>query len=79
MTADSVEPIMPAPGSYRPGVVNVRLIGPADVVDAASASLDDFYGRMWQPGTRKPSRTSSEVLVYGTLVVPVPVPPGQRR
>lgn len=46
-------------------------------MSAAIASLGDFYGELWQPGTRKPSRTSSEVLVYGTLVVPLPVPPSR--
>ena len=76
--AESVDPVVPTPGSHRPGVVNVRLVGPADVVDAAIASLGDFYGELWQPGTRKPSRTSSEVLVYGTLIVAVPATPGGR-
>jgi hypothetical protein len=70
-----VAPIIPASGSHRPGVVNVRLVAPADVLDAAVASLSDFYGGFWQPGTRKPSRTSDEVLIYGTLIVAVPVPP----
>ncbi len=66
------EPIIPRPGSARPGVASLRINGPADVVDAALQSLADFYGELWQPGTRKPSRTSNDDLVYGTLIVPVP-------
>ena len=71
--SDTVEPIIPTPGTHRPGVANIRIVAPADVVDATIASLADFYGGFWQPGTRKPSRTSSDVLVYGTLIVPVPI------
>lgn len=66
------EPIIPRAGSARPGVANLRIIGPPDVVDATLQSLADFYGELWQPGTRKPSRTSNDDLVYGTLIVPVP-------
>ncbi len=59
--------------SHRPGVAQVRIIGPAAVVDAAAASLADLYGDLWQPGGRGPSRKSpTDVLMYGTLVVPVP-------
>ncbi len=71
------DPIIPTPGSHRPGVVNLRLIGPADVVAAASASLSDFYGGFWQPGAAGPSRKNpDDVLMYGTLIVAVPVTPG---
>ncbi len=70
----SADPIIPAPGSHRPGVAQVRLIGPADVVEAACASLADFYGGLWQRGSGGPSRKNpDDLLVYGTLVVPVPI------
>ncbi len=62
-----------APGSHRPGVANLRIIAPADVVDAAARSLADFYGGHWQPSTRKPARGSDDTILYGTLIVPVPV------
>lgn len=38
------EPIIATAGSLRPGAVHVRLVCPADVMDAALASLVDFYG-----------------------------------
>lgn len=65
------EPTIPAPGSQRPGVANIRIIGPADVVTATSKSLADFYGDLWQPGSRSKSRKSTDDLMYGTLIVPV--------
>lgn len=66
-------PVIPAAGSYKPGVVSVRLVCPPDVMAAALASLSDFYGDAWQPSTRKPSRNADgQVLQYGTLIVPVP-------
>ena len=72
---DQDQPIIPAPGSHRPGAVNVRLVCPPDVMAAALASLSDFHGDAWQPSARKPSRSSDgHLLQYGTLIVPVPVP-----
>ena len=60
-------------GLPRPGVVSVRLVCPPAVLDAALASLAEQYGDAWQPGTRKPSRhEGGDVLLYGTLIVPVP-------
>ncbi len=57
----------------RPGVASVRIIGPAAVVEAAAASLAANYGDLWQPGGGGPSRKSAtDVLLYGTLIVPVP-------
>ncbi len=67
------EPAILRPGSFRPGVVSVRLVCPPAVLDAALASLSDFYGEAWQPSTRKPSRNADgQVLQYGTLIVQVP-------
>lgn len=57
----------------RPAAVSVRLACPPDVMDAALASLASLYGDDWQPSARKPSRHGdSELLQYGTLIVPVP-------
>ena len=68
-----IEPAAPSPGSFRPGVVSIRLVCPPEVMDAALASLKDRYGDAWQPSTRKPSRhDGGDVLQYGTLIVPVP-------
>lgn len=65
--------LIPVPGSLRPGVASVRLVGPPDVLDAALDSLSAFYGDAWQPSTRKPSRHGTgEMLLYGTLIVAVP-------
>jgi hypothetical protein len=64
---------VPPPGSHKPGVVQVRLIGPPDVIDAALTLLSDLLGDAWQPSTRKPGRHSGgDHLQYGTLIVPVP-------
>jgi hypothetical protein len=66
-------PVIPAAGSYKPGVVSVRLVCPPEVMTAALASLSDLYGDAWQASTRKPSRNADgQVLQYGTLIVPVP-------
>jgi hypothetical protein len=63
----------PARGAYRPGVVNVRLVCPPDVMDAALSLLSDLLGDAWQPSTRKPGRhAGGDHLQYGTLIVPVP-------
>lgn len=60
------------PGASRPVVVHVRLIGPAAAVAAASRAQTEKYGPLWQPGTTKPSRhAGGDVLMYGTLIVPV--------
>jgi hypothetical protein len=68
--------VIPAPGSsYQPAAVQVRLIGPPDVIDAALTLLGDLAGRAWQPSTRKPARSSSEHIQYATLIVPVPRSP----
>lgn len=66
-------PIIPRPGSYKPGVAQVRLVCPPDVMDAALALLADLLGEAWQPSTRKPGRhAGGDELQYGTLIVPVP-------
>jgi hypothetical protein len=77
---DETAAIIPAAGALRPGVVNVRLVCPPDVMAAALESLSDFYGDAWQPSTRKPSRNADDgqVLTYGTLIVPVPQTTGPR-
>jgi hypothetical protein len=67
--------VIPAPGSFQPASVQVRLIGPPDVIDAALVLLADLAGRAWQPSTRKPARSSSEHIQYATLIVPVPRSP----
>ena len=62
-----------ARAGYRPGVANVRLVGPPETIDAALALLADMMGDAWQPSTRKPGRhAGGEQLQYGTLIVPVP-------
>ncbi len=73
MTAEieSGKPTVPSSGR-RPAVVQVRLIAPDTAIDAASQSLADFYGNLWQPGTRKPARSSSDTILYGTVIVAVP-------
>jgi len=64
---------VPPPGSRKPGVAQVRLIGPPDVIDAALVLLGDLLGEAWQPSTRKPGRQAGgDHLQYGTLVVPIP-------
>jgi hypothetical protein len=64
--------IVPQPGPRKPGVAQVRLVGPPEVIDAALALLDDLCGDAWQPSTRKPGRhAGGDELVYGTLIVPV--------
>jgi hypothetical protein len=66
-------PAIPPRGAYRPGVVNVRLVCPPDVMDAALSLLGDLLGDAWQPSTRKPGRRGGrDHLQYGTLIVPVP-------
>ncbi|MEV4212517.1 hypothetical protein [Micromonospora sp. NPDC049662] len=65
--------IIPTAGSFRPGAVNVRLVCPPEVMDAALASLADFYGDAWKPSTREPAPSSDGHLMRtGTLIVPVP-------
>lgn len=79
---EPAEPIIPdgrepSAGSYRPAVVQIRLIGPSAAIEAASALLADFCDAAWQPGTRKSSRhAGGDQLMYGTLIVPVP--PGRK-
>ncbi len=71
---DDATPIIPTPGSYRPGAVNVRLVCPPDVMAAALASLTGFYGDAWQTSAREPAPSSDgHLLQFGTLIVPVPV------
>jgi hypothetical protein len=61
------------PGSYKPGVVQVRLIGPPEVVTVAGAHLAELHGDAWRPSTRKPSRyDGADLVLHGTLIVPVP-------
>ena len=65
--------VIPPPGSHRPGVAQVRLVCPPEVMDAALALLGDLLGEAWQPSTRKPGRhAGGDELQYGTLIVPVP-------
>lgn len=62
-----------AQAGYRPGVAQVRLIGPPETIDAALKLLADLCGDAWQPSTRKPGRhAGGDHLQYGTLIVPVP-------
>ena len=62
-----------AQAGYRPGVAQVRLVGPPEVIDAANALLADLCGEAWQPSARKPGRHAGrDHLQYGTLIVPVP-------
>jgi hypothetical protein len=62
-----------AQAGYRPGVAQVRLTGPPDVIDAALALLGDLLGDAWTPSTRKPGHhAGGDHLQYGTLIVPVP-------
>jgi hypothetical protein len=69
----SAELALPRPGSYVPGVVQVRLQGPPAVIAAAAEHLAELHGNAWQPGTRKPSRhEGGDQMLYGTLIVPVP-------
>jgi hypothetical protein len=64
---------VPPPGAHKPGVAQVRLIGPPDVIDAALVLLGGLLGEAWQPSTRKPGRhAGGDHLQYGTLIVPVP-------
>ena len=66
-------PAIPSPGSYKPGIVNVRLACPPEVMNAALALLADLLGEAWQPSTRKAGRhAGGDELQYGTLIVPVP-------
>jgi hypothetical protein len=79
MTDDHTTPIIPAPGSHRPGAVNVRHVCPPDVMAAALTSLANLYGEAWQPSTREPSRSADgHLLQHGTLIVPVPRTTDQR-
>ena len=65
--------VIPPPGSHKPGVAQVRLICPPDVMDAVLDLLGDLLGEAWQPSTRKPGRhAGGDELQYGTLIVPVP-------
>lgn len=56
----------------RPGVAQVRLIGPPEVIDAALLLLGVLLNDVWQPSTRKPGRhEGGDELQYGTLIVPI--------
>jgi hypothetical protein len=75
MTDGASDParVFPPRGSYKPGVAQVRLVCPPDVMDAALALLGDLLGEAWQPSTRKKGRhDGGDELQYGTLIVPVP-------
>jgi hypothetical protein len=62
-----------AKAGCRPGVAQVRLVGPPEVIDAANALLADLCGDAWQPSTRKAGRhEGGDHLQYGTLIVPIP-------
>jgi len=55
---------------FKPGVVNVRLIGPPGVIDAALYLLNELLGDAWHPATRKPGRhAGGDELQYGTMIV----------
>ncbi len=59
-------------GGSTPAVVQVRLIGPPAAVAAAAREQAEKFGPLWQPGTTKRSRhDGGDVLMYGTLIVPV--------
>ena len=61
----------------RPGVAQVRLAGPPEVIDAAVTLLADLLGEAWQPSTRKPGRhAGSDHLQHRTLIVSVPLEAG---
>jgi hypothetical protein len=68
------DPALAVPRSHRPAAVEVRLIGPAEVLDAAAAHLAALHGDAWQqPGARMPSRyDGGGELLRGTLIIPVP-------
>lgn len=71
---DVMRPGSPTGGQSpaTPAVVQVRLIGPVAAVAAASSAHAEKYGPLWQPGTTKASRHGGgDVLMYGTLIVPV--------
>ena len=62
-----------AAAGYRPGVAQVRLVGPPEAIDAANALLADLLGDAWTPSTRKAGRhAGGDELQYGSLIVPVP-------
>jgi hypothetical protein len=66
------EQVQTGPWSLKPGVVQVRLIGPPEALDAALAVLGEL-GDAWHPSTRKPGRhAGGDHLQYGTLIVPMP-------
>jgi hypothetical protein len=70
---ERTSPIIPVTGSHRPAVVQARLIAPAPAIAAATRSIGDFYGDLWQEGSRGTSRKNpKDMLLYGTLIVPVP-------
>jgi hypothetical protein len=72
-TSDDASLVLPVPGAQVPGVVQVRLVGPPAVIEAASVHLAELHGEAWQPGGRRPSRyEGGELLLRGTLIVPVP-------
>jgi hypothetical protein len=55
-----------ARAGYRPGVAQVRVVGPPQVIDAANALLADLCGDAWNPSTRKPGRhEGGDHLQYG--------------
>lgn len=71
--SDGGTPAVPVPSLPRPGVANIRIDGPAEVIDAALVVLEAAHGDAWQPSTRKPSRYAGGGQVqYGTLIVPLP-------
>ena len=66
------EHVIPSPGSYKPGAVQVRLAARRGE-DAALALLGGLLGEAWQPSTRKRGgHAGGDQLQYGTLIVPVP-------
>ena len=72
-TPDDSSLALPATGGYKPGVAQVRLVGPPEVIEAAAAHLAELHGEAWQPSTRKSSRyEGGDKILYGTLIVPLP-------
>lgn len=58
-------------GTVRPGVADLRLIGPPAVIDAAGKMLAEAFPDLYQRSTRKSARSGGGDIQYGTLIVPV--------
>lgn len=58
-------------GRSRPGIAELRLIGPPAVIDAAKAMLAEAFPDLYHPAGRTPARRGGGDIQYGTLIVPV--------